>query len=205
MLGQEQLALVSWQALSLRVADVEKHLLGRARNDLQRPLSGDAFLNPLDRLRIGRAAGVAGAVIVIVGKNARCGACVLHARQPTVVVAQIFSHACRIGPRIERGDDPAPVGSFPDANLEWNPDGRAPRQLLCRESSDAAMRQHTGQRGWKAKAIRKHELMADDTKFAPKEVIAIEHVPDQRFGGGNICIAFINTRAAREPSARRDV
>ena len=100
VVGQLQVALVARQPGRLVGLDVEEHLVGRGRDDVQRGVLGHDCFQQFDRSFGRGAADVAGAVVVIIGE------------QPAHLAVQLDSGGPVFAPRAGRVGTLAEVGGY---------------------------------------------------------------------------------------------
>src|ERR1051325_8713433 len=119
---------------------------------------------------------------------------------------------------IQRCDYAAAVRSLPVTDVErnaarclldraWTTGVRRgiPRELLCRESLDAGVREYARQRSRKTKTVGQHVLRARLAKLTLKETIAVKDLAKDRLRGRNVHVALFHRRARRKPATRGDV
>src|SRR5262249_22885470 len=200
VIGQQQIAFITWQSLDLLGTNVEKHLFRRGRNNLQWSIvPGDDLIQHAHRVFARRATSVAGAVVVIVSKNAADFSVQIDAAWPVNRIVSririrdrgtstdVFSDLPAITSGIQRRDNAATVRSLPVADVPRNTARccfdrtRAagarrgiPGELLCRESLDARVPKNARQRSRKTKTVGQHVLSARLAKLTLKETIAVE-------------------------------
>src|SRR6185503_2725563 len=184
VIREQQIALVTRQSFYLLGANVEKHLLRCRRHNLQwsitntrnrrwaqRRVSRHDRFHHAHRVFAWRAAGVARAVIVIVGEQSTDFAIALDAARPINrrvalvctrergTLADVFSHLPAVAARIQSRNNTTSVWPLPPADVEWNPawrflnrawatNGRRriPGEFLCREPFQTRVRENARQR-----------------------------------------------------------
>ena len=67
------------------------------------------------------------------------------------------------------------------------------------------MRENAGQGSREAEAIGQHVLIAGDAELFAKPIVAVENLPNDRFGVRRIYVAFFHRRAGGKPATHRDV
>src|SRR5262249_55549482 len=150
-----------------------------------------------------RAAGVAYAVVVVVGEETarlpvqpnsfgpiqRSISCISIGYRRTL--AEILAHIAVVTTRVQRCDHRLAVGPFPKAYVEWDtrrgvfggvgaadPGSRTPCQLLRREPFNSAMCQDAGQGRGKTEAVRKHVLDTGLAELVAKPIVAVQDLTD---------------------------
>src|SRR6185369_1943117 len=227
VIRQQQIAFVTRQSFDLIWTNVEKHLLRCRRDNCQWSIvsSYDLFQHA-HRIFTRRTACVASAVIVIVSKNTTGFSVSIDAARPINRIvsrdrgapADVFPDLSAITSRIQRGDHTATVRSLPIANVPrnttrcffnrtWttNTRRRVPRELLCRETLDARVREYAQQRSRKTKTVGQHVLRARLAKLTFKEAIAVKNLSKDRLRRRGVDVALLHRRARRKPATRRDV
>ena len=191
---------------------------------------GDDRLEQPHRGLARRPAGVARAVVVVVGLQARCPAVARHPGDPVHRrVADVLRHrrrgraeivvdVARVVARVERRDHPAAVEALPEPDVEGHAlrrllrrvvaadrRRRVPRQLLRGEALQAGVREDARERRREPEAVGQHVLRACLAELAAEELGAVENLPEERLGRRRVHVALLHGRPGGEPAAGRHV
>src|SRR6185369_2568520 len=196
VIGQQQIAFVTRQSFDLIGTNVEKHLLRGRGNNFQWSIVPlyDLFQHA-HRIFARRSTGIAGAVIVVVSKNATDFSIPIYTARPVNriifrtrirTLADVFSDLSAITSRIQRCDHTASIRTLPETYIPrnsawglfdrtWSTDTRRgiPGELLSRETFDAGVRENARQRSGKTKTVGQHVLRACLAKLTCEETIAV--------------------------------
>src|SRR5487761_511952 len=185
------------------------------------------FFDELDGVFVGRAANVAGAVIVVIRENAADFAVQIYALGPVDEIAhagrrsalgEIVADAAGITFRVESGNHAASIRADPHTNVEWRADGRVfggiraadgcrrtPGQFLRRETLDSGGGENAWQVGGKAEAIGQHVFFAGLAEFVAKIFVAVKNLANDGFRRRRVDVVLLHRRACGKPLAGGNV
>ena len=200
VLDEQQVARVDRKFSFQGRREVFEHLLRRGEADV------DLTVGVADRsdcvfhvVGTRRAAPVADAVVAVVEVKAVSGDVGVDARDPRRVAVEPLGDASSVFRRVERRHDAFAVGALPEAYVERDAGGRAPREFLRGESFDARMGQYARHRGDEAEAVGQHVVDAAVAEFPLVVGVAVEDFADHRLGRGDVHLALLDAGASGDP------
>ncbi len=141
-------------------------------------------------------------------------------RHRCILLAEVGIRIAAISPGVQRRQHVAAVRPRPHPYVEGNPFRRLLRrarsahlrrglppgtQLLRRKTLHPRMRKNRRQGRRKSEAIRDHILRARHPEVFPEILIAVQHLPQNRFRARQVHIPLFHRRPGRKPSPRRDI
>jgi hypothetical protein len=151
-----------------------------------------------------RGAG-ADAVVAVVEMEVVAADVVVHAGDPSGVCVEAWGDAAGVVGGVEGGDNVLAVRAFPKTDVEGDGDGGLPSELLGGKAEDAGVGQNAGDGDDESEAVREEVVGGGAAKLALVEEVAVKNLPEHRFEGGDIDLAFVDASAGGMPAAGGDV